>query len=92
MIASEVIQHVLDNGVSLVRPRIKDFEHGQPIQYDVKDGFTGKKRGWFYFDTFTASAMSQVFKALKPETQEKFNCLPIPTLVDFVWKKVQVKR
>ena len=89
MKANEVVAHVLENGVSLVRHRKGDHIKGQPYHYDVKDGFTGKKKGWMYFDTFTASAVQQVYNALSPEHQEKFNRIPMMRLVDFTWNHVK---
>lgn len=53
------------------------------------EAFTGKKKGWFYFDGFTASAMLVVYNNLKPELQEKFDKIPLNKLVDFTWTHVK---
>ena len=89
MLASETMEHVLKNGISLMRYRKKEYVKGQPIQYDVKEAFTGNKKGWVYIDAFTASAVSQIFKAINEKNQFKFNCLPIQTIIDFTWKHVK---
>ncbi len=39
-------------------------------------------------DLFTASALVAVYEALGPANQAKFDSVPLPTLLDFVWKKV----
>jgi hypothetical protein len=64
-------------------------EKGKPYHYDVKDAFTGKKKGWFYMDAFTASAMTAVYNALTPENRPKFDCIALPRLIDFTWKHVK---
>ncbi len=85
----EIIQKVETDGVQLVRLSKAERVKGEPWQYDAKDAFCGKKKGWFYFDAFTASAMRTVFNALSADNQSKFICLPLPTLVDFTWKHVK---
>ena len=39
-------------------------------------------------DLFTASAIVAVFEALSPANQQKFDAIPLPRLLDFVWKQV----
>lgn len=39
-------------------------------------------------DLFTASAMVQVYEALSPANQSRFDEIPLPRLVDFVLSKV----
>jgi hypothetical protein len=80
MTTIQAVRHVLENGVSLMRPR-KDTAYA----WDVKPAFSGKKRGWFYMDAFTASMLAQVHDTLKPELQEKFNRIQLITLIDFGW-------
>jgi hypothetical protein len=65
----------------LVRPR-KD----EPGEYDAKPLFTGNKRGWFYFDLFSASAVVQVYNALSPEAQAKYSLMSPPVMVDVAFK------
>jgi len=87
---TEVIKAVLSDGCKLVRVRSKgDMRSRTPWEYDVKDGSSGKKKGWFYFDSFTASGMSAVHNALRPDLQVTFDCLSLPTLIDFTWKHVK---
>ena len=89
MKASEIVNHIVNTkSVALVRARKEEHIKGQPIQYDIKESFTGKKKGWFYFDLFTASAVQQVFNAIKPENQKRFDCLPLPRLVDITWQLI----
>ena len=89
MKASEIIYHVLENGITLVR--VKKVEHvkGTPFEYDVKSGFTGKKKGWVWLDTFTASAMKAIYEVLNPESQEKYDCLPLTAIINFTWKHIK---
>jgi hypothetical protein len=90
MTTTEIITAVTTEGCKLVRLAKVEHVKGQPWQYDVKDAFTGnKKKGWFYFDAFTASAMKAVHDALSPENQAKFDTINLPTLVDFTWKHVK---
>lgn len=85
MTTIDAARHVIANGCSLMRPR-KDA----PREWDVKPAFSGKTRGWFYMDGFTASMLVAVHDALRPDLQEKFNRLPLMTLIDFGWKQVKV--
>lgn len=39
-------------------------------------------------DMFTASALVQVYEALAPANQAKFDSIPLPKLLDFVWARV----
>lgn len=39
-------------------------------------------------DLFTASALVKVYEALGPANQAKFDTVPLPRLLDFVWKQV----
>ena len=79
----EAAKWVLDNGCALIRPRT-----GEKHQFDVKPFTSRSKRGWFYMDAFTASAMVAVFNALNAQNQAKFHIVPLPKVLDFVWKNV----
>lgn len=57
-------------------------------QYDVKPLFTGSKRGWTVLDLFTASAIQSVYKAINETNRAKFDRIPLPSLVEFVFKAV----
>lgn len=60
----------------VVRPRkIDPLADGVP-QYDAKPYGGGSKRGWFYVDAFTASAIHAVGEKINPENQAKLNRLP----------------
>lgn len=72
MTSIQVAQHVNDHGVQLFRPT-----KGKEGQYDVKDFFSGNKRGWIALDAFSASAILAVHKALKDELKPHFEaCSP----------------
>lgn len=88
MTISEVAQTAVTNGAQLIRYR-KDSVLSGVAQYDCKPYFTGSKRGWTAVDSFTASAIVAVNKALSPENQPKFNNLPLGKLIPFVWKAVK---
>lgn len=82
MTAIDAARLAVNEGCQLLRPR-KD-EIGQ---YDAKhfaDG--GKKRGWFYLDSFSASAITQVYDALSPENQAKYNRLRIDKMAVIAFK------
>ena len=61
---------------------------GQPWEYDVKEAFTGSKKGFVYLDSFTKSAMRQVYAAMKEETKKTYDTIHISRLIDFTWKMV----
>jgi hypothetical protein len=63
---------VADKQCVLLRPR-----KGEPLQYDVKDAFCGRKRGWFYLDLFTSSVISQVYSAVNEQNKAKLANMPI---------------
>jgi hypothetical protein len=59
------------------------------IQYDVKDLFNGKTRGWQVFDLFTAGAFCAVYNALNDENKSKFDRVQMPKLLNLVWSNVK---
>lgn len=78
----EICEMVLKEKVcSLVRLR-----KGTRCQYDLKSAFSGKKKNWFYLDTFSASAVMAVYKDLKEENKIRAGKIPIDMLVDFAFK------
>jgi hypothetical protein len=83
MKASEIIKL---EGLQLIRPRKVEHVKGEPYQYDVKEAFTGKKKGFVYMDAFTKNAMRTVYNAMNPEQQAKYDNIHILKLVDFTWK------
>ena len=85
----QACEFTLKEGVTLIRYRKDSVTPTAPPQYDVKGGFTGKKRGWIYLDTFTASAIMAVYKALSPEEQKKVLRWPFAVLADFAFKHVR---
>lgn len=77
---------VAEGTCHLARPRI-----GEPGQYDAKPFTTGgNKRGWFYLDLFTSSAITKVHKALNETNQEKFAGLPIEKMARVAMQLVSV--
>jgi len=85
MKASKIIQ---DNGLAQIRPR-KGHIQGQPIEYDVRIGQQGKKKGWIYLDAFTKSAMRKVYNALSEETRKTYDNVSILKLVNFTWSVIK---
>ena len=81
MTAIQAAQHANANGVQLLRIR-KDA----PGQYDVKDAFCGRKTGWFYLDSFTASAIAQIYAAVNETNRAKLDKLPIERLADIAFR------
>ncbi len=59
------------------------------INYDVKPLFTGRKKGWSCIDSFTAGAIMAVYNAIQPELQARFDVIPLPRLLKFVWENVR---
>lgn len=55
-------------------------------EYDVKEIFTGNKRGWTLLDLFSASAICSVWDALKPENQEKYARMNLPAMASTAFK------
>jgi hypothetical protein len=83
-----VCNEIQTNGFAIVRLKKNvTREKGQPYQYDVKH--SGKKKGWFYFDSFTAGAVLAVYNSLNEQNKAKFSTLHLVTILDFVWKHVK---
>lgn len=82
----EVIKHCVSNSALLIREKKTEHIKGEPWQYDIKELSTGKKKGWIMLDSFTASAMLQVYNAMNSEQQSKYNTFHFLKLVDFTWK------
>lgn len=64
MTASEIIK---SEGLQLIRERKVEHAKGEPWQYDVKEAFTGSKKGFVYLNAFTKNAMRTVYNAMKDE-------------------------
>ena len=83
---------VLQEGVKLLRRRAENAidENGKPVpQYDVKDAFTGKKKGWFYLDAFTASAIMACYNALNDDNKKKAPRICVEKWADFAFSHVK---
>lgn len=83
----EAARAVKTNGCKLLR--LRKGEPVTPEQFDVKDAFSGKKKGWFYMDAFTASAIVAVYEGLNEQNRLKYLALPLPKLVNVTWKLVK---
>lgn len=86
-----LLSNILDekNDLLLIRDR-KDHIKGQPYEYDVKDGFSGKRRGWVYLDSFSLGALRAVYNGLNEDNKAKFNNIHISRLLDLAWKYAKV--
>lgn len=87
MKASEIIKCTYPIAV---RNRKEDHIKGTPWQYDVKEIFTGKSRGWVVMDMLTIQALKVCYEALSEESKAKFDRMHINTLVNFAWKHVKL--
>lgn len=76
--AREVTKH---RQCHLVRER-----KGTPGQYDAKPYGEGGKRGWFYLDGVTASAIVNVYDALNETNKAKFSALPPAKMAHVAFK------
>jgi hypothetical protein len=85
MKASEIIKM---EGLQLIRPRREEHVKGEPREYDVKEAFTGSKKGFVYLDITTKNAMRTVYNALSESSRAKYDTVPFMRLVDFTWKCV----
>ena len=62
----------------------------KPYQYDCKELFNGKSRGWTILDGLTFNALKAVYIALSEDNKAKFDNIPLLKLVDFAWKHVKL--
>lgn len=81
MTGIEAARIAANEGCQLFRMR-KDT----PGEYDVKPYFTGRKSGWIALDSFSASAIVQVYDALSDENKAKFSKFPIYKMADIAFK------
>ena len=82
MTALQVIETTLNEGCQLVRPRKNQHGH-----YDSKNfAVGGNKKGWIYLDSYTASAVKQVYDALDNKNKEIFVSFDLLKMVDITWK------
>jgi hypothetical protein len=75
---------VAEKQCALIRPR-KDA----PNEYDFKEAFQGKKKGWFYLDLFSASAIAKVYDAINESNQAKLAALPIQRIASICFQMVK---
>lgn len=89
----EICRKAAKDGALMVRPckkqETRDCEGKLLPEYDVKELFTGKKRGWVILDSFSASAVVAVYEALSAENKAKANRIPLMRLVDFAFQHVK---
>jgi hypothetical protein len=84
MTAIECARTVKENGCHLLRQR-----KGEPLQYDCKPAFTGNKHGWFYLDSFSASAIVAVYDALNETNRVKFERMRIDKMASLAFRFVK---
>lgn len=60
-----------------------------PGEYDYKEAFQGKKKGWVYLDGFTSSAVVQIHNALNDTNKIKFESLPAMKAIDVTWRLIK---
>jgi len=59
-------------------------------QYDVKAFYgRGNKRGWAYWDLFSASAVVKVYDALSKENRAKYESMNPLRMVDVAFKMLK---
>jgi hypothetical protein len=81
MTGIEAARIAVHDGAQLFRPRKE-----QVGQYDVKPYFSGNKRGWVALDSFSASAIVQVYDALNETNKAKFAALAIQKMAAVAFK------
>jgi hypothetical protein len=84
MTAIEIAQKVAAEHQALMFRARKD----EPGQYDVKELFQGKKKGWTILDGFTASAIVKVYSALNETNRAKFTTLPLEKMASVAFKLI----
>lgn len=81
----QLCKKVLTDGAMLIRPR----KGASPLQYDAKELFTGKKKGWAILDAFTAGAIVACYNAVQPKTQAAMEKTSITKLASICFKYVR---
>lgn len=77
---------VREDGLRLIRPRADS-----PNQYDLKEPYTGRAKGWTWLDTTSANIVLQVYEALPPQNQEKFQKLSANRALYLCWRAANGK-
>jgi len=82
----EVARLIVDTKTChLLRPR-----KGEYGQYDVKVFHQGgNKRGWAFWDLFSASAVVKVYDALSKENRAKYESMNPLRMVDVAFKLIK---
>ena len=58
----------------------------KPYEYDLQpDHWQGNNRGWALIDTFTSSAIVQIYENIQPENQIKYVNMPLNKVLDITW-------
>lgn len=71
-----------------VQIRYRSGGKGEAKQYDLKQLFTGKSRGWTVFDLMTANAVMAVYNGANEEMRPKLDTIPLNSLISFCWRMV----
>ena len=87
MTITDIITNTPSGHAILVRCREKDANN--EWQYDVKELFSGRKKGWHILDSFSLSAIRAVYNAISDDSKAKFNRLSLPVLIDFAFKNTR---
>ncbi len=66
------------------------LKHRDGIDYDFKQPeHAGNKKGWVFFDLFTANTVKQIYNALSDDNKVKYISLPLAKFIDITWKLVR---
>lgn len=68
---------------------IRMKKNSTPEQLDVKEVFTGNKKGWVYLDGMTANLIVKVTEALGDVNRNKFLNLTPMSAINMAWKLVR---
>lgn len=83
----EVCRKVNDEGMMSFKSKAK-----APLQYDIKDYFNKKGRGWTLLDAMTASLCVRVYDAVNEESRTKLDSFPALQFIDVCWKLVKKQK
>ncbi len=87
MTISEIIKKI-DSEKQAVMIRFRGTDEQKNLQYDVKELFSGKSRGWTALDGFTASAMLKVYNQMGEGNRSKYDRVALNKLITFTWRYI----
>lgn len=86
MTITQACEQVLkESSCGMVRPTKKAMVPG-PVQYDFHFYGAGKKKGWTYLDTTSASVYLQIYQRMTERQRQALEAMSLQKAIALIWR------